>query len=142
MINIHPHIESKPIAEEIKQVTGEINPEMLPDPQRQSSSFSSSFNTANEIIDASSTNEVTNTLRRRDTDENNVHPRTRVKRQLDPNAPSTNQPVYILPHDGIYLLVVYVGAPSNTQTFTASVHVEVGLVFYRDVLDVITIMFS
>eukprot|EP00092_Neocalanus_flemingeri_P029716 GFUD01032264.1.p1 GENE.GFUD01032264.1~~GFUD01032264.1.p1 ORF type:complete len:600 (-),score=101.29 GFUD01032264.1:212-2011(-) len=122
VINIHPHVESKTTADEIKKVVGEIDPEILPEPLRQSSSFSSSLNMADERMEASAT--IPQTRRRRETDASNVNARTRSKRQLDPNSPSTNPPVYILPHDGVYLLVVYVGAPSNTQTFTANVHVE------------------
>ena len=126
VINIHPHIESKTAADEIKKVTGEINPETLPEPQRQSSALSSSFNTGLDGLDTSSTNPAQHSRRRRDIPNAKS---TRTKRQLDPNAPSSNPAVYILPNDGVYLLVVYVGATSNTQTYTANVHVEVGTHF-------------
>jgi len=110
VINIHPHAKSS--VEDMKKVTGEIDPEPLPNPQRQSSSFASSFNIVEDGLDASSTNPMAKTRRRRDAEEANFDPRT------------PNPPVYILPHDGVYLLVVYVGDTSNTQTFTANVHVE------------------
>ena len=113
--NIHPHAKSS--VGEMKKVTGEIDPEPLPKPQRQSSSFASSFNIVEDGLDASSTNPMAKTRRRRDAEEANVDPRT------------PNPPVYILPHDGVYLLVVYVGDTSNTQTFTANVHVEVCMSF-------------
>lgn len=121
VINIHPHKESKTAADEIKKVTGEINPETLPEPQRQSSALSSSFNMGLDGLDTSSTIPAQHSRRRRDiTNTKSI----RTKRQLDPNAPSSNPAVYILPNDGVYLLVVYVGATSNTQTYTANVHVE------------------
>jgi len=109
VINIHPHKQSKPEAEQLSDVTGEIDPEALPVPQKQSSAISSSFQM--ELEDLSSSVEEQETKSRR-------------KRQQDPNAPSANPSVYILPNDGVYLLVVYVGATSNTQTYSASVHVE------------------
>jgi len=136
MINIHPHIEDKTARDEIKDVTGEISPEILPEPQKQSSSFYSSANNEQGTLDLSATNLVTQARKRRESNdiiENKVdqNDNVKIKRdtnddtiQLNPNAESTNPPVYILPHDGIYLLVVYIGAPSNTQTFTANVHVE------------------
>ena len=105
------------LCNEMKKVTGEIDPEPLPNPQWQSSSFASSFNIVKDGLDASSTNPMAKTRRRRDAEEANVDPRT------------PNPPVYILPHDGVYLLVVYVGDTSNTQTFTANVHVEVCMSF-------------
>ena len=107
-------------------MTGEINPETLPEPQRQSSALSSSFNMGLDGLDTSSTIPAQHSRRRRDiTNTKSI----RTKRQLDPNAPSSNPAVYILPNDGVYLLVVYVGATSNTQTYTANVHVEVGTHF-------------
>lgn len=52
----------------------------------------------------------------------NMHPHAQIKKAEEETI---NQSVYILPSDGVYLLVVYVGATSNAQpSFTANVHVE------------------
>jgi len=107
VINIHPH---KDVSNELNKVNGEIMPEAIPDPQAQSSGASSSFEMNVGGSEQSSTIKEERKSRR--------------KRQQDPNAPSSNPSVYIVPNDGVYLLVVYVGAPSNTQTYTANVHVE------------------
>ena len=99
VINIHPHSDA--------------GIQSLPQPQPQSSGASSSFKMQVDSKDQSSIKEVPGSSR------------SRRKRQQDPNAPSSNPSVYIVPNDGVYLLVVYIGATSNTQTYTASVHVEV-----------------
>jgi len=101
VINIHPHSDA-----------GIASKQSLPQPQPQSSGASSSFKMQVDSKDQSSIKEVPGSSR------------SRRKRQQDPNAPSSNPSVYIVPNDGVYLLVVYIGATSNTQTYTASVHVE------------------
>jgi len=103
VINIHPHAETQ-------IETKDSEPESLPVPQRQSSGVSSSFTMQVDGAEQSSTNAAMGKSRR--------------KRHQDPNAPSSNPSVYIVPNDGVYLLVVYIGATSNTQTYSASVHVE------------------
>jgi len=97
VINIHPHSDA-----------GIPSKQSLP----HTSGASSSFKMQVDSKDQSSIKEVPGSSR------------SRRKRQQDPNAPSSNPSVYIVPNDGVYLLVVYIGATSNTQTYTASVHVE------------------
>ena len=49
----------------------------------------------------------------------------RVKRDSqDEPVISQGSPVYTIPRDGVYLVVVHVYSPVNTQSYTADVHVS------------------
>jgi len=52
-------------------------------------------------------------------------PVSRKVREVEEKGPGPNAPVYKLEKDGVYLLVVYVGALVNTQKYKASVHIEI-----------------
>ena len=121
VIDIHPYNDAtKNPPAEVKPDDGEIQPEDLPEPQKQSSSFSSYSN-----VDSIGTRSIQEDLNAQNRSRRSLTLWSRPKRQLDPNAPSQNPYVYTVPNDGVYLLVVYVGATSNTLPYTASVHVEV-----------------
>ena len=82
-----------------------IKPPLLPTPQ-PSSSFSSSSAAAG-------------------TGAGSQAPVSRKVREVEEKGPGPNAPVYKLEKDGVYLLVVYVGALVNTQKYKASVHIEI-----------------
>jgi len=98
MINIHPYMDHSS--------TEEL--EKLPEPQALSSSSSSFFSTQYGSI--SSSDDV-KTRRRRDVG-------------LVRSPRDGNKPQYVMPGDGVYLVVVRVYAKVNSQPFTASVHVS------------------
>ena len=39
-------------------------------------------------------------------------------------SPNNNLPVYVIPKDGVYLLIVYIGSPVSLHPYSASVHLE------------------
>lgn len=98
MINIHPYMDHSS--------TEEL--EKLPEPQALSSSSSSFFST--QYASISSSDDV-KTRRRRDVG-------------LVRSPRDGNKPQYVMPGDGVYLVVVRVYAKVNSQPFTASVHVS------------------
>jgi len=96
LIDIHPYNQKKI---ESKKEDEEI--ETLPQPLSYSSSISSFTNTA----PMTSSSEQHN-IKKRDT-------------------PNLNKPVYVIPKDGVYLLIVYVGSPAvSLHPYKASVHLE------------------
>jgi len=95
MINIHPYLEPAPIE--------------LPEPQALASSSSSFFST--QDVGSASTADV-ETRRRRDVG-------------LVRNPRDGSKPQYVIPADGLYLVVVMVAANSgNKDPFTARVRVD------------------
>merc|ERR1719266_2443237 len=39
-------------------------------------------------------------------------------------SPNNNLPVYVIPKDGVYLLIVYIGSPVSLHPYSANVHLE------------------
>jgi len=81
--------------------TGEIEP--LPQPQAFSSSSGVLSN--NQMVSSSAAEE---------------HHTLRKKRE----SPNNNLPVYVIPKDGVYLLIVHIGSPVSLHPFVANVHLE------------------
>lgn len=97
VIDIHPYAElSKGKIDGVEKI------EPLPKPQAFSSS--SGFLSTNQMISSSAAEEQ-HTIRKRE-------------------SPNNNLPVYVIPKDGVYLLIVYIGSPVSLHPYSASVHLE------------------